>query len=54
MSAIHHLIAVRENVRFARGALTAHKLRSSLTVLGIVIGVVALFVATRARKPSGS
>jgi putative ABC transport system permease protein len=42
MSAIHHLIAVRENVRFARGALTAHKLRSSLTVLGIVIGVTTV------------
>ncbi|HEX7418386.1 MAG TPA: ABC transporter permease [Thermoanaerobaculia bacterium] len=42
MSALHHLIAVRENVRFARGALTAHKLRSSLTVLGIVIGVTTV------------
>lgn len=36
------LIAVRENIRFARGALTAHKLRSSLTVLGIVIGVTTV------------
>jgi putative ABC transport system permease protein len=42
MSTIHHLIAVRENVRFARGALTAHKLRSGLTVLGIVIGVTTV------------
>ncbi len=33
---------LRENVRFARGALTAHKLRSSLTVLGIVIGVTTV------------
>jgi putative ABC transport system permease protein len=33
---------IRENVRFARGALTAHKLRSSLTVLGIVIGVTTV------------
>ena len=42
MSAIQQLLAVRENVRFARGALTAHKLRSSLTVLGIVIGVTTV------------
>ncbi|HYK02026.1 MAG TPA: ABC transporter permease [Thermoanaerobaculia bacterium] len=32
-------LATRENVRFARIALAAHKLRSSLTILGIVIGV---------------
>jgi putative ABC transport system permease protein len=31
-----------ENVRFARIALAAHKLRSSLTVLGIVIGVATV------------
>jgi len=36
------LIAARENVRFARIALAAHKLRSSLTVLGIVIGVTTV------------
>ena len=34
--------AARENVRFARIALAAHKLRSSLTVLGIVIGVTTV------------
>ncbi len=33
---------IGENVRFARNALTAHKLRSSLTVLGIVIGVTTV------------
>src|ERR1041384_4521295 len=32
-------LAARKNVRFARIALAAHKLRSSLTVLGIVNGV---------------
>ncbi|HEX9162470.1 MAG TPA: ABC transporter permease [Thermoanaerobaculia bacterium] len=42
MTAWHHVVAVRENVRFARGALTAHKLRSGLTVLGIVIGVTTV------------
>jgi putative ABC transport system permease protein len=34
--------AARENVRFARIALASHKLRSSLTVLGIVIGVTTV------------
>ena len=34
--------ATRENVRFAGGALAAHKLRSALTVLGIVIGVTTV------------
>ncbi len=36
------LLAARENVRFAAGALTAHKLRSGLTILGIVIGVTTV------------
>src|SRR5712692_801983 len=36
------LFAVRESVRFAAGALAAHKLRSALTVLGIVIGVMTV------------
>ncbi|HEX2834749.1 MAG TPA: ABC transporter permease [Thermoanaerobaculia bacterium] len=36
------LIAARENVRFAGTALKAHKLRSGLTVLGIVIGVTTV------------
>jgi putative ABC transport system permease protein len=35
-------LAARENVRFARTALAAHKLRSALTVLGIVIGVTTV------------
>ncbi|MDQ3283700.1 MAG: ABC transporter permease [Acidobacteriota bacterium] len=34
--------AARENVRFARIALASHKLRSGLTVLGIVIGVTTV------------
>jgi len=36
------LLAARENIRFAGIALTAHKLRSALTVLGIVIGVTTV------------
>jgi putative ABC transport system permease protein len=35
-------LAARENVRFAGIALAAHKLRSALTVLGIVIGVTTV------------
>jgi len=42
MKAMEVLFATRENVRFARIALAAHKLRSSLTVLGIVIGVTTV------------
>ena len=37
-----HILAARENVRFAARALTAYKLRSALTVLGIVIGVTTV------------
>jgi putative ABC transport system permease protein len=42
MRAMEVLFATRENVRFARIALAAHKLRSGLTVLGIVIGVTTV------------
>lgn len=42
MSLMQHLFSVRENVRFAGTALTTRKLRSSLTVLGIVIGVTTV------------
>src|SRR5690348_4830063 len=31
-----------ENIRFAATAITAHKLRSALTILGIVIGVTTV------------
>ncbi|MEO8218537.1 MAG: ABC transporter permease [Acidobacteriota bacterium] len=39
---IRSLIAFRENVRFAGTALIGHKLRSALTILGIVIGVTTV------------
>jgi putative ABC transport system permease protein len=42
MRARDHILAARENVRFAARALTAYKLRSALTVLGIVIGVTTV------------
>ncbi len=42
MRAHDHILAARENVRFAARALTAYKLRSALTVLGIVIGVTTV------------
>jgi putative ABC transport system permease protein len=39
---IERIHAARENVRFATTALFAHKLRSALTILGIVIGVTTV------------
>ncbi|HYC59391.1 MAG TPA: ABC transporter permease [Thermoanaerobaculia bacterium] len=42
MKPLDVMFATRENVRFARIALASHKLRSSLTVLGIVIGVTTV------------
>jgi putative ABC transport system permease protein len=42
MRGMEVFFAARENVRFARIALASHKLRSSLTVLGIVIGVTTV------------
>src|SRR5205085_3250600 len=42
MAKLDSLFAARENVRFATGALMAHKLRSTLTILGIVIGVTTV------------
>lgn len=35
-------LAIRENISFATTAITAHKLRSALTILGIVIGVATV------------
>ena len=42
MARFDSLFAARESVRFATGALMAHKLRSTLTIIGIVIGVTTV------------
>jgi putative ABC transport system permease protein len=42
MARFDAIVAARENIRFAAGALTAHKLRSALTIIGIVIGVTTV------------
>ncbi|MDQ6800434.1 MAG: ABC transporter permease [Acidobacteriota bacterium] len=42
MATLDSLFAARESVRFAAGALMAHKLRSALTIIGIVIGVTTV------------
>ncbi|MGZ7080797.1 MAG: ABC transporter permease [Thermoanaerobaculia bacterium] len=42
MARLDSLFAARESVRFAGGALLAHKLRSALTIIGIVIGVTTV------------
>jgi putative ABC transport system permease protein len=42
VAALDSLFSARESVRFATGALMAHKLRSTLTIIGIVIGVTTV------------
>jgi putative ABC transport system permease protein len=42
MSRLESVFAARESVRFAAIALKAHKLRSALTIIGIVIGVTTV------------
>ena len=42
MITLESLFATRENLRFAAVALMAHKLRSALTIIGIVIGVTTV------------
>ena len=42
MARLDSLFAARESLRFAGGALLAHKLRSALTIIGIVIGVITV------------
>jgi putative ABC transport system permease protein len=45
---IHFLAEVRESFLMAMNALTAHKLRSALTLLGVLIGVFSIIVVMTA------
>src|SRR5271168_4013582 len=36
------MVSVQDNLRLAAGAITAHKLRAALTVLGLTMGVATL------------
>jgi len=45
---IHFFAEVRESFLMAMGALTAHKLRSALTLLGVLIGVFSIIVVMTA------
>src|ERR1051325_8286491 len=44
------LAEVRESFFMAMGALTAHKLRSSLTLLGVLVGVFSIIVVMTAMR----
>src|SRR5215475_2400039 len=41
---------LRESMRMAMGALTAHKLRSALTLLGVLVGVFSIIVVMTAMR----
>src|ERR1700745_1201161 len=44
------LAELRESFSMAMGALTAHKLRSALTLLGVLIGVFSIIVVMTAMR----
>src|SRR5947208_4610461 len=44
------LAEVRESFFMAMGALTAHKLRSALTLLGVLVGVFSIIVVMTAMR----
>src|SRR5947208_9654628 len=44
------LAELRESFRMAMGALAAHKLRSGLTVLGVLVGVFSIIVVMTAMR----
>ena len=44
------LAEIRESFRMAMGALVSHKLRSSLTLLGVLVGVFSIIVAMTAMR----
>ena len=41
---------VRESFSMAMGAITAHKLRSALTLLGVLVGVFSIIVVMTAMR----
>src|SRR5206468_3810601 len=41
---------LRESCRMAMGALAAHKLRSALTLLGVLVGVFSIIVVMTAMR----
>ena len=45
-----HATEVRESFLMAIGAIAAHKLRSALTLLGIVIGVFSIIMVMTAMR----
>src|SRR5438067_11304348 len=44
------LAELRESFHMAMGALTAHKLRSALTLLGVLVGVFSIIVVMTAMR----
>ena len=44
------LAEVRESFRHGDGALAAHKLRSALTLLGVLVGVFSIIVVMTAMR----
>src|SRR5258708_16325783 len=44
------LAELRESFSMAMGALTAHKLRSALTLLGVLVGVFSIIVTMTAMR----
>ncbi len=47
---IHPLIELRESFAMALSAITAHKLRSGLTLLGVLVGVFSIIVVMTAMR----
>src|SRR5687767_15850283 len=45
-----HRVELKENVLMALNAIAAHKLRSSLTLLGVLIGVFSIIVVMTAMR----
>src|SRR5580658_1100736 len=50
MSRIPAISELRESLTMAIGAITAHKLRSALTLLGVLVGVFSIIVVMTAMR----